>query len=197
MVLRIILAARKFHGDQRGNFATIFAVAILPVLAIAGLALDYARISAAEERLQASVDGAIIAAAAHGGNVASMQHAVNDFVAANMSEPGISVKTVVDTYQMNVEASYQLPTSILAAAGIPQAEIVASAELTSKSPLRSSTGKLNDQMSRKELRAARRKFERAISKLPRNYRDRLLERFDRRADAASSASSAKPYYLSE
>jgi len=194
MASRIILLARRFRDDKRGNFATIFAVAVLPVLAIAGLGLDYARISAAEERLQASVDGAILAAAANGGNVASMQHTVNDFIAANLPESDIRVKTVVDTYQMSVEANYQLPTSVLAAVGIPQAEIVASAELTSKAPLRNSAGKLNDNMSQKDLRAARRKFVRAISKLPRNYRDRLLKRFDQ---MASSASSAKPYYLSE
>ncbi|MGI9401842.1 MAG: TadE/TadG family type IV pilus assembly protein [Rhizobiaceae bacterium] len=190
-------AARKFRHDQRGNFAVIFAVVALPVMAIAGLGLDYARISAAEEKLQASVDGAILAAAANSGNVASMQHAVNDFIAANLPEPDIAVKTVVDTYKMTVEASYELPTSVLAAAGIPQAEISASAQLTSRSPLRNSGGVSNAQMSRKELRAARRKFERAIARLPRTYRDRMLERFDQMAKSANTASAAKPYYLSE
>lgn len=194
MVLRHIPLVRKFRDDRRGNFATIFAVAILPVLAIAGLGLDYARISAAEERLQASVDGAILAAASSGGTVASMQHAVNDFIAANLPDPDISVKTVVDTYKMTVEASYLLPTSVLAATGIPEAEIVANAELTSKTPLRNSGGKLNDRVSAKEIQAARRKFERAIAKLPRKYRDRMLEKFDR---MAISASAGKPYYLSE
>ena len=60
----IIANVRAFARCERGNFGIIFALAAVPVLGVAGMALDYSRISSTRENLQASVDAAITAAAA-------------------------------------------------------------------------------------------------------------------------------------
>ncbi len=127
---------RAFISCRRGNFGIIFALAAVPVLGIAGLALDYSRISSAKDRLQSSVDSAIVAAAASGAEVAQMQAIVADFVEVNFGEAGVAVKTTINSHDMRVEATYVLDLALMSAVGKPQAQIVAQAELQSESPLR-------------------------------------------------------------
>jgi hypothetical protein len=129
-------ALRACHSCKRGNVAVIFALSAMPVLGIAGLALDYSRISAARDRLQSSVDAAIVAAAASGGEVAQMQTLVADFVEVNFGEPGVKVETTVNSHDMRVSATYALNLAVLAAIGKPEAMITAQAELQSEALLR-------------------------------------------------------------
>ena len=39
--------SRRFSGDISGNIATLFAIALLPILAFIGAAIDYSRANAA------------------------------------------------------------------------------------------------------------------------------------------------------
>ncbi len=127
---------RAFISCRCGNFGIIFALAAVPILGIAGLALDYSRISSAKDRLQSSVDSAIVAAAASGAEVAQMQTIVADFVEVNFGEAGVEVETTINSHDMRVQATYALDLALLSAIGKPQAQIVAEAELQSDTPLR-------------------------------------------------------------
>jgi Flp pilus assembly protein TadG len=46
--------------DTRGNIATVFALTLVPVLGLGGLALDYSRASSAKVRLQRAADAAVL-----------------------------------------------------------------------------------------------------------------------------------------
>ena len=52
--------AARFHRNQDGNIAVLFAIAILPVLAFVGAAADYSRASAARTSMQAALDSAAL-----------------------------------------------------------------------------------------------------------------------------------------
>jgi len=48
--------ARRFAGADKGNVATMFAIAILPLLGLVGAAVDYSRVSSARSTMQAALD---------------------------------------------------------------------------------------------------------------------------------------------
>lgn len=53
----------SLYSNARGNVAMIFALAIVPILMVAGTAIDLGRISNAKMQLQISIDNAVLAAA--------------------------------------------------------------------------------------------------------------------------------------
>ena len=46
----------RFFADQHGGVAPIFALALVPMIGLAGAAIDYSRASAARTAMQASLD---------------------------------------------------------------------------------------------------------------------------------------------
>jgi hypothetical protein len=174
----IIRHARKFAGCERGNFGIVFALVAVPVVGIAGMALDYSRISSTRESLQASVDAAITAAAVNGGQVAAMQHTVSDFIDANFHGDGVKVTTTVNSSDMRVEARYMLDLPVLAALGKSQVEIIASAEVESVAPLRGGTVASSQAIPKQDLQRARRQFEHMTRRMPREMRDALQRDFE-------------------
>lgn len=48
--------ARRFAGDERGNIAVIFAVALVPIIGFIGAAIDYTRANNARSSMQAALD---------------------------------------------------------------------------------------------------------------------------------------------
>jgi len=169
---------RKFAGCERGNFGIVFALVAVPVLGIAGMALDYSRISSTKESLQASVDAAITAAAVNGGRVEAMQHVVSDFIEANFDGEGVKVTTTVNSNDMRVEARYMLDLPVLAAVGKPRVEITASAEVESAAPLRDGSVQAAPAIGMEDLQRARRQFEHMTRRMPREMRDALHRDFE-------------------
>ena len=55
---------REFSRDRRGNVAAVFALAAIPVVGVAGIAVDYSRAFRVQADLQYSVDAAALAGAA-------------------------------------------------------------------------------------------------------------------------------------
>ena len=53
-------AGRRFAADQRGSTAVAFAIALLPLMAAAGAAIDYSRASQVRAKLQSVVDAAVL-----------------------------------------------------------------------------------------------------------------------------------------
>lgn len=196
---------RRFARHESGNFAIIFSLAALPLAGLAGLALDYSRISSTKDKLQASVDAAIIAAAANGNKtggdkVSVMQNLVADFVEANFDEPGVKVNTVVDTYVMRVEARYTLDLPVMAAVGKPQTEIIVTAEVTSRVPLRGGAVAAPGQAHEfeRQVRQARQKLMEATRTLPREMRESLEAQFNAHVrQARESGGSPSSFHLSQ
>lgn len=62
--MRILDRLNRFRADRRGNFALYMALALMPILAGAGLAVDYSNMSRIRAELQNSLDAAVLAAAA-------------------------------------------------------------------------------------------------------------------------------------
>ena len=57
---QIAEAARRFAGAKDGNVAILFTVALLPLLAFVGAAIDYSRASKARTSLQSALDTAAL-----------------------------------------------------------------------------------------------------------------------------------------
>lgn len=188
-----ISSIRSFAKCSDGNFAVIAAIAALPVIGMAGLALDYTRMVRAEQQLQAGVDAALFAAAVDGGTPAAMAISARNYITSNVEAVGIAVETMVDTHRLKIVAKYRLPLPVLAAFGRPDTEIAASGELTGFAPIRR-TG-IDGTASRQEFRAMRREFRRRLSKLSRYQRERALKILQSRM--RENRTSAHRYYLSE
>jgi hypothetical protein len=62
---RLSLAVDSLRESRRGASSIMFAMCFVPTMCAAGLAIDYAQISAARTRLQAAVDAAVLAGVLH------------------------------------------------------------------------------------------------------------------------------------
>lgn len=60
---KILSYVRKFNGDQGGSVAILFAVSIIALMLVAGLAIDSARFHNVSGRMQAALDAAVLAGA--------------------------------------------------------------------------------------------------------------------------------------
>lgn len=162
-------------------------------MALAGLGLDYSRMTRAEQELQAGLDAALFAAAASGGTSAAMQHTVRDFIEANFDTKNIELTTQIDTHAIRVEARHALPLPLLSAVGIPQTTIAARGELTSRSPIRESGTPAR--LSQRQSSDIRRAFERQTAGLSPRRREKL--RANMRKYLESAQTQPARFYLSE
>lgn len=60
---RIRKVCRSYGRDTRGNLTMMLGIAAIPIIAAAGMAVDYARISRVHDKMQLIADGATLAAA--------------------------------------------------------------------------------------------------------------------------------------
>jgi Flp pilus assembly protein TadG len=59
--MRVILrVGRRFGADRRGNIAMIFALAIVPVVTMVGVAVDYTHANQLKSKLQSAADAASV-----------------------------------------------------------------------------------------------------------------------------------------
>lgn len=56
-----MLGLRNFYRDQRGNFAVMFALTMVPICGIVGAAIDYGRASEINAKLAEALDAAVLA----------------------------------------------------------------------------------------------------------------------------------------
>ena len=115
---------KRFAKDQRGNFALTLAIAALPVMLCAGVAVDYTGVVRERGNLQDAVDSAILAV---GQDFESMskgeiRKALKDMLRANLSKEEYakitSLEPVVDkkkhTLTVTAEADFQTSFMLLA-----------------------------------------------------------------------------------
>src|SRR3954451_19844723 len=53
----------RFMQDRRGNVATMFAIAVIPVIGLVGAAVDYSRAASVRTGMQAAIDATALAMA--------------------------------------------------------------------------------------------------------------------------------------
>ncbi|MDX5360121.1 MAG: pilus assembly protein TadG-related protein [Alphaproteobacteria bacterium] len=126
-------SVRAFFRDRGAAVAIIFALSLVPVAGVAGIAVDYATARSAQRYLQGAVDAAALAAAASlGGPPGQLKKVAEDAFSTNMSafpyggEIG-KPRVEVLSDRIEVSASVDVPTSLSGILGISQMNVVADA----------------------------------------------------------------------
>lgn len=126
----------KFSNDRDGAIAIIFALTLIPAIAVVGSAIDYARALSVQTRLQSVTDiaaqaGARLPATA---NANRMQAALDSF---NVNIAGASITTVVPTIEasnsgVTVTATTSVPTAFMGLVGFSNIDVEARASARSQ-----------------------------------------------------------------
>lgn len=121
-----------FWRDGRGSVGVMFALMLVPLLGVTGVAVDYSRASAERARLQNEVDAAVLAGAAAGSSTA----AERAFASLNPEGAHAASFTLQDNV-LTGHASARVETALLRAIAIPVIEIgaAASAEIKAGNPV--------------------------------------------------------------
>ena len=130
------VAVRRFSRDADGAVAMIFALALIPILALVGAAVDYARASKARTQLQAAVDAATLAAAQKlNGTYTERQQAAYGALQSNLAtselasvEVTVTDTTTADGNGVTVAAQGLFPTAVMTIIGVNTLTIGAQAE---------------------------------------------------------------------
>src|SRR4029079_14174638 len=90
----------RFFGDRRGNVAPIFAIAMIPVLGLVGMAVDYSRGNSVRAALQAALDATALAMARSAPNrtAAELQQQSSDMFFSNFNRRDAQNIVVTATY---------------------------------------------------------------------------------------------------
>lgn len=124
----------RFLRDTRGNFFMIFAMAIVPIIGVAGIALDYSRAFREKQALQHAVDAAAMTAAIEYGLSPDYRResAQKQFTAnyVRQLDHQLEVNFQGDTAETSVAvAKAEVPTSLLNIIGIEKIAVNAAAEV--------------------------------------------------------------------
>lgn len=126
---------QDFLADRSGNVAILCAVAMLPMLVLAGGATDIARHEAYRVQLQDSVDRAVLAAASLTQTRPSEQ-TVRDYLATLPFIADVKlvfdIKTTLNSREVTVTASYPMETAFLPLININSIMVNASATAQEK-----------------------------------------------------------------
>jgi Flp pilus assembly protein TadG len=121
----------RFRGDERGNFAMTAAIAMVPILGLAGAALDYSRVASVKTQLQSAADSAVLAAIAEyrSGGSDDMEEIAERYFKANYDggfRPSIGIRLSGDKSVVTLAAHADVPTTFLQVVG--QKKLRANAE---------------------------------------------------------------------
>lgn len=126
---------RQFRTDRRGNFATIFALAAIPLVIAAGAAVDISRAYIVENRLKAALDAAALAVGgATGKTQAQLEEVAQAYFDANYPAEKLGVPGAVSVVQSGSDviltASAEMPTALMGIVGIDTLDVGASSQVT-------------------------------------------------------------------
>jgi Flp pilus assembly protein TadG len=127
---------RTFGSNQKGTTAITFALAVVPMLLCAGIAVDYMRYANARTELQAALDASALAVAAaanlsNPARIAAGEATFDDNIAAQ----NIDAATVNKSFKFNAgavvaSASYELPTALMQLAGFSKMNVDVATEIS-------------------------------------------------------------------
>lgn len=123
-----------FLRSRQGMVAPIFAISSLLVFGAVGLSIDGARVYSAQQRMQSSVDAAVLAAARRAsldGNTHQVEEAFARFLAASTALHGVALRPVspdlTQPKRISAELVGDMPTLIMPILGFNSVEVRASA----------------------------------------------------------------------
>lgn len=116
---------RQLAADQNGSIAIKFAVVLVVVVVVGGLAIDFARASATRTDMQAAADGAILAAVQAQTNVGNLDDDALTNIARNYFNNKFAGRIKVSSFKLAPEGSgykvaiaAELPTTLMALGGM-------------------------------------------------------------------------------
>ncbi len=122
---------RRIHRllkHRSGNVAIIFALALLPVMGAVGAAVDFARISNVDRRLQNAVDTSAIAGLLTRSAASQDRHAAAEAsLASNYNGPPATLATSGDSQIYTATADLDLPLAFMPLFGFDTAPVSATA----------------------------------------------------------------------
>ena len=62
--MSLFTSIRRFHENERGNFAMMFALSLVPIFGMVGAAIDYARVSEVRAKIADVLDAGVLAVGA-------------------------------------------------------------------------------------------------------------------------------------
>jgi Flp pilus assembly protein TadG len=130
------MARKAFFGDINGNVSIMMAVAVVPLLAAAGAAIDMVHANNAQTALQSAVDAAALAGGTSGFHShADLAALVNKYLAENNANFSISSTDTVDfgttpsTNNFFVRVNGTVKTDFMSLVGIPSMGLGAYSEV--------------------------------------------------------------------
>lgn len=134
---RLCGIARRFGRDDRGNFAIIFGLTLIPIMGLIGAAVDYTVAARTRAQLQEAMDGAAIAGARSvGRQPAEIVQIATSYARANLPPNLRDIPLTVDllnentTVRVRPSSPVTVPTMILPVVGIGSVDVTAASEAT-------------------------------------------------------------------
>lgn len=124
----------KLFRRKEGSVAAIFALSLLPLMAVAGFAIDFSRINSAKVQLRAALDNAVLAAANL--NTEDPDGLVEEWVISQMQVNGYDTSNITIAAEIASEpkfravsasATLDLPSVIMQLFGTPSTRILVEA----------------------------------------------------------------------
>lgn len=111
---------KLFLKNRDGNFATVMALVLMPLLGVAGAAYDYAKLQEKKQRIQAAADGALLAAAREADSSTEFFRLAENYLAANYPNEDIETyaKANPDSVSLSIRDSYN--TAVMGILGVPR-----------------------------------------------------------------------------
>lgn len=124
----------EMRSDRSGTVAILFAIAAVPLLLAAGVAIDYVRASQTQAKVQVMIDAAALAAASlPGATHAERRQTALEYLEANLKDTGIEPankpQVVVSNKSVRIQFATKLPTTLMRLASIDTMDIAALTEV--------------------------------------------------------------------
>jgi Flp pilus assembly protein TadG len=128
-----VSAVRRLAAHVSGNAATLFALAMVPVVCVAGAAIDYARVTKVRAQLSGALDASLDAvdrapAADPGQEYASLRNRMQARLGARFEAPWRIESLSVDGGQLAATVTAEVSTTVARLIGITHVPIRVSAE---------------------------------------------------------------------
>jgi Flp pilus assembly protein TadG len=122
---------RDLAACERGNVVMMFSLAMIPLMGLTGIAVDYSRASSIKAAMQIAADSAALALSRSASSLseAALNSAANDYFNATFSRPEIGSPSVSAVYStsngsaVTVNTSAVMKTTFLGIVGIQQMPI--------------------------------------------------------------------------
>jgi len=173
---------KRFAEDPKGNVAITGTLLILPILMLAGIAIDYSRISNAEKVLESTIDNASYDSRRLFKLGPRAEKELEAFINANTGRDTAEVQISIHKDKLRIEARDEIDTPLLSTIGQGKSEVTASIEVdgntsTGSQNTVSNDSNRNDQQKiadkarqREQLESLERSLEKALKRVRQNSR---------------------------